>query len=152
MGLALPPYRQEPAPGWCARFVGLPYNEGGRGPDVFDCWGILLLVLREQFGIVVPAYEDVHWGPGGDRAMRRKTASTIASERAAHWSPIPAGQEQPGDCIVLSIAGQPLHVGAVAAPGWMLHGSEGADSALERYDGMCWRNRVDGFFRFTEAA
>lgn len=148
----LPAYRQDPAPGWCERFIGLPYREGGRGPDDFDCWGILLLVLQEQFGIAVPSYEGVHWGVGRNPAKRIETARTIAAERAAHWRPVEAGQEQPGDCIVLTIARQPLHVGAVASPGWMLHGAEGSDSALERYDGMCWRNRVDGFYRFTEAA
>lgn len=150
MGIQLPTYPMGPPPGWCLPFIGLTYEEGARGPDAYDCWGIMLLVLREQFGITLPRYEGVHWGPGS-KADRDRTASVISTERML-WEAVEPGKEQPGDCIVLNIAARPLHVGVVAAPGWMIHGTEGSNSALERYDGMMWRNRVDGFYRYRGAA
>lgn len=145
MGVALPSYDQRPAPAWCADYVGLPYEEGGRGPDKFDCWGVAMLVAREQFGLPVPDYDGVHWGPG-HRGNIINTARVIADE-AAGYDEVRPGFEEPGDFIVLSIAGRPLHVGVVAVPGWMIHGTDGADSALERYDGMVWRCRVEAFYR-----
>ncbi len=33
--------------------IGKPYKLGGRGPDVFDCWGVVLWVYR-QLGISLP--------------------------------------------------------------------------------------------------
>lgn len=134
------------APGWCAPFIGLPYDRGARGPELFDCWGLIMLVGHRQFGLPVPAYEGVVWHNGRDKAGRDGTAAVVKRESAALWEPVE--DEQPGDAVVLRMFGEPLHVGIVAAPGWMLHASEGADSALERYDGMAWHARVLGFHRF----
>ena len=34
--------------------MGRPYEIGARGPDSFDCWGLLVEVYRAQFGIDLP--------------------------------------------------------------------------------------------------
>jgi cell wall-associated NlpC family hydrolase len=150
MGIPLHSRLQGVAPGWCAPFIGLPYERGARGPDLWDCWGLLGLVLKKQFGLIVPAYEGVSW-KGRDRASHDLVTGVVESESAARWAPVALDSmsEQPGDAIVLRIMGHPLHVGVVAAPGWMLHASEDAESALERYDGLCWHNRVQAFWRFA---
>jgi cell wall-associated NlpC family hydrolase len=147
MGVKLPIYRRGPAPAWCAPYVGLPYERGARGPERFDCWGLLMLVLGREAGLPIPPYDGVIWDRT-DPVQRRACAATIAEQREAHWTPVEPGAEQAFDCVVLSIAGRPLHVGVIAGPGWMLHASEGAESAVERYDGIIWRDRVDGFWRF----
>jgi cell wall-associated NlpC family hydrolase len=147
MGVALPLYIPTHAPAWVAPWVGLPYERGARGPELFDCWGLLMAVLQREAGLPVPAYEEVCWDrktPG----TREVCSAFIAAEREAHWSPVEPGAEQPFDAVILNIAGRPLHVGVVAVPGLMLHASEGANSACERYDGTIWRDRVNGFWRF----
>lgn len=146
MGVRLPSYPVVAPPAWCSRYVGLPYEEGARGPAKWDCWGLLWLVLQEQFGVEVPNYEGVGWSRK-DGASRKAADHHFRDEALANWIEIPAGWEQPGDALALSIARRPLHVGIVATPGWMLHSAEDSDAALERYDGMAWRNRVLGFYR-----
>lgn len=145
MGIALPLYPRTACPGWVEPYVGLPYERGARGPLRFDCWGLLMAVLQREAGLPIPAYEGVSWD---DQSSRIECATFINEQRGAHWSPVEPGAERRFDCIVLTLAGRPLHVGVVADPGWMLHCSEGADSAVERYDGSVWRNRVDGFWRY----
>lgn len=139
-------------PGWCAPFIGLEYERGARGPDLFDCWGLLMLVEREQFGHAIPAYEGIVWNGGRDHDGRTETAEVVERESAALWTPVGLDDEQAGDAVVLRMYGAPLHVGVVATPGWMLHSSEDANSALERYDGMAWHSRVIGFHRFRGRA
>lgn len=34
--------------------VGLPYRDGGEGPDAYNCWGIARLVARELHGRELP--------------------------------------------------------------------------------------------------
>lgn len=150
MAVVLPSYPRTPAPGWCSRWIGLPHEMGGRGPDAWDCWGLLMLVLDKQAGLKIPAYEGVDWDRDS-RESRRGTAEYIAEQRRLNWTPVEPGQERPFDCIVLLLAGRPLHVGCVASPGWMLHSSDGAGSAVERYDSLLWRHRVDGFWRLRGA-
>lgn len=144
MALQLPPYPMQPAPAWVLPYIGLPYEKGARGPDAWDCWGLLLKVHAEQFDIVHPAYEGVQWGK--DRESRTMTADVVNNE-ARDWLAVTPGEERAGDALTLAIAGNPLHCGIVASPGWMLHSAEDADSSLERYDGMVWRSRVLGIHR-----
>jgi cell wall-associated NlpC family hydrolase len=151
MSVTLPLYPQQPAPGWCADFVGIPYDMGGRGPDLFDCWGLCWLVLEKHFGVAAPRYEGVEWARH-DRTSRTTCGKTINDFAAAYYIPVEAGEERGGEIILLRMAGQPLHCGIVAAPGWMLHSAEGSESALERYDNALWRNRVEGLHRLKALA
>lgn len=38
-----------------ARLIGRPYSAGGNGPEAFDCYGLAAHVLREIFGVDLPA-------------------------------------------------------------------------------------------------
>ena len=44
------------APDWCRRFLKIPYLDRGRTRDGVDCYGLVMLVNREQFGRLVPDY------------------------------------------------------------------------------------------------
>ncbi|WP_213761981.1 NlpC/P60 family protein [Caballeronia sp. dw_19] len=35
-------------------YIGLPWVDGARGPDAFDCWGLLRWVEDKHFGLVLP--------------------------------------------------------------------------------------------------
>jgi len=53
--------------------IGKPHRRGGRGPDAFDCWGVVLL-LAERAGFVVPA----DWA---SRDMTRAEQRALMSEQ-----------------------------------------------------------------------
>lgn len=44
-------------PHWSQRYVGLPWQQGGQGPDAFDCWGLLLDVQRRAYMRKLPDYD-----------------------------------------------------------------------------------------------
>jgi cell wall-associated NlpC family hydrolase len=151
MGAVLPDsYPVEPAPAWVAEYIGLPFEMGGRGPDAFDCWGLTWLVLRRHFRLTVPAFCGVVWDTD-DRATRIEAGGVIKRASETHFEEVKPGRERPGDVILLRISGRPLHIGLVVLPGLMLHTADDSDSATERYDGMLWRNRVEGFYRVIPA-
>jgi cell wall-associated NlpC family hydrolase len=147
MRAVIPSYSPDPAPGWCADFIGIPYVLRGRDRFGADCWGLCWIVLEERFGINAPCMDGVVWDTGSKPQERKAAAQAIIHTATEFFDPVEPGAEQPGDIVVLSLAGHPLHMGAVVAPGWMLHSADDADSALERYDGMVWRKRVSGFYR-----
>lgn len=39
---------------WINTFIGLPWAMGTKGPDTFDCFGLVQVVMRDHYGIVVP--------------------------------------------------------------------------------------------------
>lgn len=147
MRLEIPSYPPVAAPEWVGPYIGVPYKLRGRTREEADCWGICWLVLEEVFGIKAPLLEGLVWDGSSTAADRAETGRVVIMRSQEYCDPVPVGEERAGDIVALSIAGNPLHMGLVVAPGLMLHSAEDADSALERYDGMVWRKRVTGFYR-----
>ncbi len=135
----------EAIPDWAGVYVGLPFKAGGRDRSGLDCWGLLITVLREQFGKVIPAYDGIGFQEGCDRAA----LATFMEDHRQDWIEVPAGQVQPGDGVLLRMMGHPIHVAVVVARGWMLHIEDGIDACLERWDGPKWQKRVMGLYRYA---
>lgn len=58
------PLYQEPTPGplpvnWAAKYVGIPFADGGCSPDGCSCWGLVRMVMRDECGIELPAYGEI---------------------------------------------------------------------------------------------
>ncbi len=133
-------------PEWVAGYIGIPFRSHGRDRDGSDCWGLLRLVLADQFGIRIPSYDGVTWHDGDDR----RALAEFMAEHKADWTPVAGGDERPGDAVLLRMMGHPIHVGIVVASGWMLHVEQGADSCIEPYlDELRWKKRIIGYYRYA---
>ncbi|MGL4962320.1 MAG: C40 family peptidase [Inquilinus sp.] len=128
---------------WSDAYVGLPWASGGRDREGLDCWGLCRLVLAEQRGVALPSYA----GDYADAREREQIAALIEGRPADLVRPVPAGQEQECDLILLRRGGLPDHVGVVVRPGLMLHIRAGRDSECEAYGAPLWCSRIVGFFR-----
>jgi cell wall-associated NlpC family hydrolase len=134
------------APPWVRGFVGRPFAFGGRGPEAFDCWGLVRAVLADRFAIALPGYEA---GYPASEADREDLAGLI-SRHLPDWRP--AGEPAPGDVVLMRHGRHPCHVGVVVAPRLMLHAEEGTGAVLEPWDGPRWARKVVGIFRYAKAA
>ena len=125
-----------PIPLWAGRYIGLPFRDHGRDRRGLDCWGLVRLVLSEQFGHMLPslAADYPH-----SRAVDE--IGKVILREIPVWDAVAAGAEQ---------AGEPLHVGTVLGDRHMLHIETGINSAIERYDGTRWKDRVFGFYRYKK--
>lgn len=134
-------------PIWAGRYIGLPFKEHGRDATGLDCWGLVRLVLHEQFGYPLPSYTQEYKSPYDVRGV-----SALIGREAQKWQPVKSGTEKCADVIVLRLRGQPLHTGLVLGDGTMLHIERFIDSAIERYTNSQWRDRIDGFYRYQNIA
>ncbi len=152
-------------PAWCARYVGIPFRSGGRDRHFgCDCYGLVWIVLREQFGVAAPSYS----GAYADALEAREIAALISGETEARWQKDGRVSTRPyagaGAVVLFRIAGHPWHVGIVVSPddghgrgseasarseNWFLHIRRGTDSCLERLDSPRWTNRIVGFYRYV---
>ncbi|MGO4154335.1 NlpC/P60 family protein [Cupriavidus sp. YAF13] len=99
------------------RYVELPYCSGGRGPDAFDCWGLLIFVQRAHFGREMP---DLQMGDAkasyAAYEQRRASGEWVIIPRPVHGAP------------ALMRAGMHPHVGTwlEVEGGGVLHAQQGA--------------------------
>lgn len=59
---------------WTTPLLGTPWKSGARGPESFDCWGILCHVYETQKGVKLPTFADVL--PKTGEAMELMNAKT----------------------------------------------------------------------------
>ncbi|KFF50451.1 hypothetical protein GY26_01815 [Gammaproteobacteria bacterium MFB021] len=125
-----------------SEYIGLPYRVEGRGPDAYDCWGLVRLVYAERLGIALPSHV------GYDATLSAHTASLIEQGRPG-WRAV--ADPEPYDVVLLNVAGVPNHIGLVVAPGWMLHTTQQKSACIENYQRVTWRNRVEGFYMYEKS-
>lgn len=109
-------------------FVGLPYREGGRGPDAFDCYGLLVEVFRTVHGVELPDwYQDA---PGNAAASRAIAAALDGEVSVGRMVRVDWPHELPGeyDVAIVGSDNRPHHVG-VSVAGGVLHASKAFGSA-----------------------
>lgn len=138
--LAVTPEQLPRAPGCTAPYadlIGKPFAWKGRGPDAYDCYGLVEEMAR-RCGMKVPDYHSP--------TVTAKIAELIAHSMP-FWTRCMPG---PGAIVTLRVTGGlTSHVGFVLPFGRMLH-------AWEPAGGVCveslqhWHSRVTGFFSFPQ--
>jgi len=132
-------------PPWAARYIGLPFLEHGRDIYGLDCWGLVRLVLKEEFDIDVPSYTENY-----SSTLAQEEIGDFVPNVAKDWQDIPLGEEKPGDVLVMRMRGQPMHVGMILGNRRMLHIEQGINSAIEPYRSSRWINRLVGVYRYSQ--
>lgn len=131
-----------PIPFWAGHYIGLPFKERGRDSAGLDCWGLVRLVLQEQFDIQVPSYTHCYAS-----SIDQAQLGPLVRRESLNWKVIQAAEVRCGDVVILRMRGEPMHVGLVLGDQQMLHIERGINSVIERYGSLRWKNRIVGFFR-----
>ena len=118
--------------------VGSPFADGGRGPDSFDCWGLVREVYR-RYGIILPDYDI------GCYDILNVTAEMERNRPYWHEHKPP---NIPVPSVVAFRVSAPMvnHVGIYIGDGKFLHTREKAGAVIESLNSPVWRHRIEGFF------
>jgi cell wall-associated NlpC family hydrolase len=109
---------------WAVPYIGLPYELGARGPDSYDCWGVLWTVYQNVFGITLPEY------PGITMTTLAYQCGVINREIMNHWEEVQKPFDGAG--VAMGMKGAAHHVGIYisADGGKILHASQDAGSVV----------------------
>lgn len=147
---------QQP-PIWVNKYIGIPFVDLGRTCDGCDCWGLVRLVMKEHAQIDLPSLATSY----GSETDHQKVFDEIERERSSgQWIEVLKGQEKPFDIVEMSsptqVKGkwsfQPLHVGILVAPWWLLHTERTVMSMLTRSSDPKIARRIIGFWRYYKLA
>ena len=113
------------------QYVSIPWECGKRSHESADCWGLVLLVLEEQFGVTVSYMKDIAVASDDDVA-----AVMMDSRALDDWPKVT--EPQPGDVCMMFVRhgaiSRPEHVGIVTDGKHVLHSfsKENGASAIHK--------------------
>ena len=129
-------------PEWVGQYIGIPFVDAGRDRSGCDCWGLARLVLAEQFGIVMPSWDDYELVQHDTGTPRILAACQLACVNRV-------SDPAPGDIALMRIRGCLGHVGLALGDGWILHTDRRIGSVLQRSDCARLRLRIEGYYRVS---
>lgn len=129
---------------WITKYLNKPWVSGGRGPEAFDCWGLVAWIQKEHYGRELEPYNGV------DAHDWRRVAVLIdGASHQSEWQKI----DKPVDgCIVAMAQGRIFHhVGVFLEMdgGYVLHAAKGQPVVAQRVHilrQLGWR-RIEFYLR-----
>lgn len=100
--------------------IGAPYVRGARGPEAYDCYG-LVKELFARAGNSVPDFDS----PG-----TLEEIEALISDRSRKWRRVPIGT--PGALLTFRVEGYGAHVGFMLQNDLFIHAWEATGVAIER--------------------
>jgi cell wall-associated NlpC family hydrolase len=117
------------------------YQEGGRGPDAFDCFGLFAELCRRR-GLYIPNQ------PSPESLSAREAEIYDVAEN--EWIRLQHPEE--GCAVLLRIGGWVSHIGMVLEGGRFIHASKHTGITVARLDDVQWIERNAGFYRHVGEA
>ena len=125
---------------WLNNYIGIPWVNGGRSIDGFDCWGLLWHIYQEYFDLKIECH------PTHDASQISKNKALFMSEKRA-WQRV----EHPknGDAVAMATGRAVHHVGIWlnVDGGMILHTMESTGCVLQTIPALQSRGFNLKFFR-----
>ena len=77
-----------------SKYIGLVFEDRGRGPNGYDCWGLLSLIYKEEFGVNLPSYLDNYKDTKDSDSI-----GTLMRQERDNWKAIKTPWEILGDVV-----------------------------------------------------
>lgn len=124
--------------------IGVPFENGGRGPGSFDCWGLVMEVFQRH-DVLLPDYK-----------IACTDASRIdsqISERRPLWEKV-TGEPPVPSLVVIRFNSVVMcnHTGVYLGNGMFIHAREKIGVNIDRIDSPAWNRRIEGFYVPGEGA
>lgn len=126
---------------WTQKYVGIPFRSNGRNFEGCDCYGLVRLVLQNEYDICLPEFNlysnalDCH-----------ETVNLFKN-----FVPIICGSkiskpEEKSVCLVKTMGGLLSHVGIYAGDGFILHTRNKTGAVCERISSPFFTGRIEGWY------
>ena len=121
------------------KYIGLPFRHHGRDFDGVDCYGLVRLVLSEEFDVHLPdywAYEDAN--------DMNKIDSMFDEYLPIHTQRVEAPEV--GNIVLFKFRGYTSHIVIYDGDGKVLHVMRGMNSVCVPVQSGILRGRLEGYY------
>jgi len=119
--------------------IGKPFSDLGRGPDSYDCWG-LVREAGNRLGIEIPDYGDIHY-------WKREEIKGCIGQKAK-FDFVETKEPMVGDIVVFKEGGfGELHFGILIDDHNVLHAGPEIGVRKNSINSIFFRQMIKGFYR-----
>jgi cell wall-associated NlpC family hydrolase len=123
-------------------YIGKPFVDGGRGPDEYDCWGLVKDIYLREYSTDLPDYHISAFQTG-------LITDTMGKELKREW--VKQDKPEVGNLVTISMdMALPRyivnHVGIYLGGGRFIHTRKATGALIERVDDFKWNNRIEGYY------
>lgn len=130
---------------WVKDYIGIPFLSGGRTREGCDCYGLLRLILKEQYGINFPLLDGKY-----EDALDKDHIKNLFHE----YIPLLCGEKISGPeekaIAVIRTQGLATHVAIYAGDGNIIHTMLYTGTVCERLSSPMLKGRVEGWYRVSK--
>jgi len=126
---------------WVKKYIGIPFVSNGRTTDGCDCYGLVRLVLRNEYGVELPELSDDYT----DALNVAETARLFKEQLPALAGEKIAGPQERAVAVITE-HGSPAHIGIAAGGGYILHTGIKTGSVCQRETHPGLRGRIEGYY------
>ena len=133
---------------WHNKYVGIPFEAGGKIFDGADCYGLVKLVYACEHAVTLNDFTDYY----ADGKLDAEQIHKLILLEDSNWIKVAYEDRAEADVMVMSINGNPMHLGIVINDTNMLHVLEGKQAVIESYRSALWKHRITGVYRHMSMA
>jgi cell wall-associated NlpC family hydrolase len=127
---------------WVKKYIGIPFLSNGRTLEGCDCYGLVRLVLFNEYKINLPELSDNY-----NNALNIKEISQMFTEHRPVLASEKLYEPREQAVVVITEHGVASHIGIVAGNGYILHTGAKTGSVCQRAEHPGLRDRIEGYYR-----
>jgi len=127
---------------WVKKYIGIPFVSNGRTLEGCDCYGLIRLVLHNEYGIELPQLSNDY-----SNALNIKETSRLFKENLPVLTVEKIQSPEEKALIVITEQGYPAHVGIAAGGGFILHTGMKTGCVCQRAAHPGLKGRIEGYYR-----
>ena len=126
---------------WVKKYIGIPFVSNGRALSGCDCYGLVRLVLRNEYGVDLPELSDNY-----TNALNVKETARLFAEHLPVLAAKKINAPEERSVVVITEHGATAHIGIAAGGGYVLHTGIKTGSVCQRETHPGLRGRIEGYY------
>jgi len=126
---------------WVKKYIGIPFVSNGRTIEGCDCYGLVRLVLHNEYDIELPQLSDDY-----KDAQNIKETAKLFAENIPVLASVKLSAAQEKAVVIITEHGVAAHIGITAGGGYILHTGIKTGSVCQRETHPGLRGRIEGYY------